>query len=187
MTLSTPAGSPASSADLASSSSVSGVFSSHLRTKVLPAASAGPSFQPARTRGKLNGTMPAHTPMGSRRRTDRESAVSGDIGFEASGSKPRAREAKTRRFAMPSPMWKAPAVRTVTPFSVVASCASRSDLASMLSAIRSSTSARCSGVFALQVPSSWAALAAATAASACSTPPKATRAPTSPVAGETMS
>ena len=66
-TFSTPGGSPHSCAILANSSSVSGVCSSGLTTMVLPAASAGPIFHMASSSGKFQGTMAAHTPIGSRR------------------------------------------------------------------------------------------------------------------------
>ena len=65
-TLRTPGGNPHSSPIRASSRRVSGVFSSGLITQVFPAASAGPSFQTARSSGKFQGTIPAHTPSGSR-------------------------------------------------------------------------------------------------------------------------
>ncbi len=45
---------------------MSGVFDAGLSTTLLPIASAGASFQTAITSGKFHGTMPAHTPTGSR-------------------------------------------------------------------------------------------------------------------------
>ena len=66
-TFRTPGGSPHSCAIVANSSSVSGVCSSGLTTMVLPAASAGPIFHMASSSGKFQGTMAAHTPIGSRR------------------------------------------------------------------------------------------------------------------------
>ena len=65
-TFSTPSGSPASSAMRSSSSAVSGVSSAGFRTIVLPAASAGATFQEAITRGKFHGTISPTTPSGSR-------------------------------------------------------------------------------------------------------------------------
>ena len=54
-TFRTPGGSPHSCAILANSSSVSGVRSSGLITRVLPAASAGPIFHMASSSGKFHG------------------------------------------------------------------------------------------------------------------------------------
>jgi hypothetical protein len=51
----------------ASAMRLSGVFSSGLMTTELPAASAGAIFQRPRTSGKFQGTIPTHTPIGSRR------------------------------------------------------------------------------------------------------------------------
>ena len=65
-TLTTPSGSPASSAIRSNSSAVSGVSSAGLSTTVLPAASAGPSFHAAIVSGKFHGTISATTPSGSR-------------------------------------------------------------------------------------------------------------------------
>ena len=66
-TLSTPSGMPASSAIRSSSSAVSGVSSAGLSTTVLPAASAGATFQEAITSGKFQGTISPTTPSGSRK------------------------------------------------------------------------------------------------------------------------
>ena len=66
-TLSTPSGSPASSAMRSSSMAVSGVSSAGLSTIVLPAASAGATFQHAITSGKFQGTIRPTTPSGSRK------------------------------------------------------------------------------------------------------------------------
>ena len=68
-TLTTPSGTPASSAMRSSSSAVSGVSSAGLSTTVLPAASAGPSFQAAIVSGKFHGTISPTTPSGSRKVT----------------------------------------------------------------------------------------------------------------------
>ncbi len=65
-TLTTPSGSPASAASSAKRSAVSGVSSAGLRTTVLPAASAGPSFHEAIVSGKFQGVISATTPTGSR-------------------------------------------------------------------------------------------------------------------------
>ena len=65
-TLTTPSGIPASVAISAKRSAVSGVSSAGLSTTVLPAASAGPSFQAAITSGKFQGTISPTTPSGSR-------------------------------------------------------------------------------------------------------------------------
>ncbi len=66
-TLSTPAGSPASSASSPSRRAVSGEYDAGLRIAVLPAASAGPTFQAAIMIGKFQGTISPTTPIGSRR------------------------------------------------------------------------------------------------------------------------
>ena len=65
-TLTTPSGRPASSAIRAKRSAVSGVSSAGLSTTVLPAASAGASFQAAIVSGKFHGMISATTPSGSR-------------------------------------------------------------------------------------------------------------------------
>ena len=67
ITLSTPSGSPASSASSPSRSAVSGVCSAGLSTTVQPAASAGPIFQAAISRGKFQGMICPATPTGSLR------------------------------------------------------------------------------------------------------------------------
>ncbi len=66
-TLRTPSGSPAPRAIRSSSSAVSGVSSAGLSTTVLPAASAGATFQDAITSGKFHGTIRPTTPNGSRK------------------------------------------------------------------------------------------------------------------------
>ena len=45
---------------------MSGDFSEGFNTTLLPAISAGPSFQQASSSGKFQGTMAATTPIGSR-------------------------------------------------------------------------------------------------------------------------
>ncbi len=66
-TLRTPSGIPASSAIRSSSRAVSGVSSAGFSTIVLPAASAGATFQDAITSGKFQGTISPTTPSGSRK------------------------------------------------------------------------------------------------------------------------
>ncbi len=66
MTLSTPGGSPTSTAISPSASAVSGVWLAGLRMTVLPQASAGAIFQAASSSGKFHGTIAATTPSGSR-------------------------------------------------------------------------------------------------------------------------
>ena len=61
----TPGGSSASWRISASSSAVSGVVSAGFSTAVLPAASAGASFQAAISSGKFHGTICPATPSGS--------------------------------------------------------------------------------------------------------------------------
>ena len=66
-TLTTPSGDPGLAARARSNrSAVSGVSSAGLSTTVLPAASAGPSFQEAIASGKFHGTISPTTPSGSR-------------------------------------------------------------------------------------------------------------------------
>ncbi len=65
-TLTTPSGSPASSASSAKRSAVSGVSSAGFNTTVLPAASAGAIFQQAIASGKFHGVISPTTPSGSR-------------------------------------------------------------------------------------------------------------------------
>jgi hypothetical protein len=64
--LTTPAGKPASSITDASSSVEAGETSDGLTTTVLPAASAGHSFQSSSSTGEFQGTMAPTTPSGSR-------------------------------------------------------------------------------------------------------------------------
>ena len=66
-TLTTPAGTPASRRSWPRRSAVSGVCSAGLRTTVLPAVIAGTILKQAIVSGKFQGTMPATTPIGSRR------------------------------------------------------------------------------------------------------------------------
>ncbi len=64
MMLSTPGGIPASRASSASSMGVSGSCSEGLRTNVLPQTMAMGNIHSGIMAGKLNGEIPAHTPMG---------------------------------------------------------------------------------------------------------------------------
>jgi hypothetical protein len=64
-TLSTPGGTPASSASLTSASEVSGVSSAGLATTVQPAASAGAILRAIMAAGKFHGVIAATTPTGS--------------------------------------------------------------------------------------------------------------------------
>src|ERR1700722_18950352 len=64
-TLSTPGGTPASSARSPSSEQVSGAHSGGLSTTALPAASAGPTRQVASMNGAFHGVDTATTPDGS--------------------------------------------------------------------------------------------------------------------------
>ncbi|MOA42312.1 hypothetical protein D3C78_1643510 [compost metagenome] len=66
-TLSTPAGIPASIASSTRSMVDIGSCSDGLSTKVLPQAMAIGNIHSGIIAGKLNGVMPAHTPMGWRR------------------------------------------------------------------------------------------------------------------------
>ncbi len=62
--MSTPAGTPASSASLASASAHSGVSSDGLITTVQPAASAGATLRVIMAIGKFHGAIAATTPIG---------------------------------------------------------------------------------------------------------------------------
>jgi hypothetical protein len=65
-TLTTPGGKPASAISSATARVDSGVSSAGLRTTVLPAARAGPSFQLVNISGKFQGTIWPTTPTGLR-------------------------------------------------------------------------------------------------------------------------
>ena len=60
--LTTPGGRSASSTAFTISIALSDVKLAGFSTTVLPAAIAGPIFQPAMRNGKFHGTMPLHTP-----------------------------------------------------------------------------------------------------------------------------
>ena len=64
-TLSTPSGRPASCASSAKRSAESEVCSSGFSTTLLPAASAGGTFQPSRPIGQFQGSTAPTTPTGS--------------------------------------------------------------------------------------------------------------------------
>jgi hypothetical protein len=66
ITLSTPAGRPASINSPASRIGTDGSRSDGLRMNALPQASAGANFHSGIIAGKLNGVMPATTPSGWR-------------------------------------------------------------------------------------------------------------------------
>ncbi len=78
-TLSTPAGRPASSASSPRRSAVSGEYEAGLRIAVLPAASAGPTFQAAIMIGKFQGTIRPTTPIGSRSVKSKPGRVTGMV------------------------------------------------------------------------------------------------------------
>jgi hypothetical protein len=65
-TLTTPAGTPASSSRPARASAVSGVSSAGFSTTEQPAANAGPSFLVAIAAGKFQGVTSTETPIGCR-------------------------------------------------------------------------------------------------------------------------
>ncbi|MNE39005.1 hypothetical protein D3C80_1329290 [compost metagenome] len=76
-TFSTPSGTPASSASSARRNAENGDCSAGLSTTLLPAASAGASFQAAMSSGKFHGTTAAITPSASRVMVARASAAVG--------------------------------------------------------------------------------------------------------------
>ena len=78
-TFRTPGGSPASSAYSARRMAVSGEYEAGLRIAVLPAASAGPTFQLAIITGKFQGTISPTTPIGSRRVRSSPGRVTGIV------------------------------------------------------------------------------------------------------------
>ena len=94
-TLRTPSGSPDSSAMRSSSIALSGVSSAGLRTIVLPAASAGATFQEAITSGKFQGTISPTTPSGSRNVMSTPPATG--IVCPATAPAPRRNSGSTRR------------------------------------------------------------------------------------------
>ena len=65
-TVNTPSGTPASFSSSATYSDALGSFSDGLSTKQLPHASAGAHIHMGTIAGKLNGVMPATTPIGWR-------------------------------------------------------------------------------------------------------------------------
>ncbi len=79
MTLSTPGGNPASRASSPSRSAVRGEYDAGLRIAVLPAASAGPTFQAAIMIGKFQGTISPTTPIGSRHVKSKPGRVTGIV------------------------------------------------------------------------------------------------------------
>ncbi len=78
-TVSTSSGNPASSANAARRSAVSGVCSAGLTTTVLPIARAGAIFHDVMAMGKFHGTMIPQTPWGSRRVISRPGAAPGMV------------------------------------------------------------------------------------------------------------
>ncbi|MNC94377.1 hypothetical protein D3C83_112160 [compost metagenome] len=64
-TLTTPGGNPACSINFMNSSVEAEVYSEGLITTVLPAASAGASFQASSSSGEFHGMIAATTPSGS--------------------------------------------------------------------------------------------------------------------------
>ena len=75
MTLNTPAGMPASSANTARAKAEKGVCSAGRTTKPQPAARAGPHLRVIMADGKFQGVMAATTPIGSLVTTMRASAL----------------------------------------------------------------------------------------------------------------
>jgi hypothetical protein len=67
MTLITPFGMSDSATSFASASADSGVSLAGLRITLLPINAAIVTFHIAMVKGKFQGTMPTHTPIGSRR------------------------------------------------------------------------------------------------------------------------
>src|SRR5579859_2972767 len=65
-TFTTPAGTPASSSSSTMRTAVRGTFSLGFSTNVLPQAIAMGNIQSGTIAGKLNGVMPAQTPIGTR-------------------------------------------------------------------------------------------------------------------------
>src|SRR5882757_9299074 len=66
MRLNTPGGTPASSSNSAVRVGVIGTFSDGFRMKLLPQAMANGNIHMGTMAGKLNGVMPAQTPIGCR-------------------------------------------------------------------------------------------------------------------------
>src|SRR5262245_58276933 len=176
-TLSTPAGSPASTSNSASRMGTEGSRSDGLRMKALPQASAGANFHIGIMAGKLNGVMPATTPSGwrSENRSIPGPALSLNSPFSRCGM-PHANSTTS------SPRWMSPLESaTVLPCSEDKSWARLSNSFCTSSRNLNRTRARRCGLVAAQ-----AGCAASALAMACSTSDflaKLTLACTSPVLG----
>src|SRR4051794_21692832 len=180
-TLTTPAGTPASSRILPISRAVSGVSDAGLSTTGQPAARAGPILRVAIAAGKFQGVTSTAIPTGWRTTM---------IRFAPDGavvSSPEARTASSAYHRKNSAAYATSprASTSALPFSSDIRWASSSARAVISSKARRRTSARSRGAVAAQPAA--AASAASTAARASSTVPSATAVSASPVAGSTTS
>ena len=176
-TLSTPAGSPASTRSSASRIGTEGSRSDGLRMKALPQASAGANFHIGIMAGKLNGVIPATTPSGwrSENRSMPGPALSLNSPFSRCGM-PQANSTTS------SPRWMSPLESAkVLPCSEESSRARLSNSFCTSSRNLNITRARRCGLVAAQAGCAASALAIACSISALLA--KATFACTSPVLG----
>ena len=123
-TFTTPGGKPARANSGTSSSSEADVYSLGLATMVLPAASAGASFQVARSSGEFQGAIAATTPTGSRtvKFTTEATSMGGTEPSSLSASPPK------KRYQRPSAAACARVSRKSLPLSRVSIRASASAL-----------------------------------------------------------
>ena len=178
-TLKTPSGSPASDASSAIRSADIDVSRAGLMISLLPAASAGATFQVAISSGKFQGTTAPTTPIGSRTIRPR---ASGPVG--ATASKTLSIASANQRYVLTASGTSTSRVSVIgLPPSSESRSASSSRFASSRSAKRRRTSLRSAGARRDQRPSSNARRAAATAASMSAAPPDAIVAIGWPVAG----
>ena len=182
-TFSTPSGIPASAASSATRSALSGDSSAGLTITELPAARAGPSFQPSMAAGKFHGSTAPTTPAGSRTISPRLSSPVGEI-LPNSLSRLSAYQ---RSVFTTSGRSRSSQSAIGFPASSASSRAIWAALASTRSAKRSSTRLRSAGASLLHRPLSKAARAATTARSMSSAPHSATAARAWPVAGFSVS
>ncbi|MNQ66011.1 hypothetical protein D3C85_804880 [compost metagenome] len=178
-TFSTPGGKPASSASSARRNAENGDCSAGLSTTLLPAASAGASFQAAMSSGKFHGTTAAITPNGSRVMVANTFAA---VGATWSYSLSRLSPYQANTWAAPGTSMFQASI-TGLPMLNESSSASSSRWASINCDRRSNTALRSIGAMRAQGPWANARRALRTARSTSCSPQAATSASTWPVAG----
>ena len=180
-TLTTPAGTPASSRIFAISSAVSGVSEAGLRMTVQPAASAGPILRVAIAAGKFHGVTSTAMPTGCCSTT----ILLAPDGAVMTEPEPRTASSAYQRKNSAAYAVSPRASGRALPFSSEMRWAISSRRSVISSNALRRISARSRGAVAAQPAA--AASAASTAASASSTVPLATEVSTSPVAGSSTS